>query len=70
MNATTEGPDDWRKREIRSLIVWLLLGGIQIIGVIASIWFFFAIGFTPVSCSVVVVTLLLIPLSRLLFSRR
>jgi hypothetical protein len=57
MNARTEGPDDWRKREIRSLIVRLLLGLIQSIGVIASIWLLLTIGFTRVSCGVVIVTL-------------
>ena len=69
MNATIEGPDDWRKREIRSLIVRLLLGLIQTIGVIASIWLLVVIGFNRVSCSVAVITLLLIFLSRFLFSR-
>jgi hypothetical protein len=70
MNATTEGPDDWRQREMRLLVARLLFGLIQIIGVIASIWLLLDVGFTRVSCSVVVVTLLLFPLSRLLFSRR
>jgi hypothetical protein len=70
MNATTEHPDAWRKREIFFLIVRLLLGSIQILGVIASIWLLLATGIGWLSCSVVVITLLFALLSRFLLPRR
>jgi len=70
MNATTEGPDDWRKREIQFLIVRLLLGLIQIIGAMTSIWLMVATGLSWLSCSVIVITLFFALLSRIRLSRR
>jgi uncharacterized membrane protein len=61
MNATTENPDDWRKREIMRL----LLGLLQIIGVILSIWLLVTAGLGWLSGTAIVITIFFFFLSRL-----
>ena len=70
MENSSENPDEWRKRAIFRLIMRLLLGLIQIGGVIAAIWLFVVAGAGWRSCGAVIITLFCALVSWLLFSQR